>query len=117
MASADHDVSDLGQPKLKDYALELVEPGATVAQTLSLGKPTPDANRDIAIDFIALRSQLKLTPGQYTVRVVARGPGGEARTGASAPFVLSILAPAAPGQPQPRKSSALKPTPSSSSSP
>lgn len=117
LASPDHDVSDLGQPKLKDYAVEFVEPGSTVSQTLSLGKPQPDANRDITVDFAGLRSQLKVAPGQYTVRVVARGPGGEARSQPSAPFNLAILPPAAPGLPQPRKSSAQSQGPTSSASP
>jgi hypothetical protein len=114
--SPSHDAMDLGVPVLAEYVLEfLEETGATPMQSLPIAKPTP-VNNEITVNLTALRPQLKLKPGPYVLRVAARGPGGEARSNSSVPFVLKVLPPTAPGPASFRILSALNQTPTSSGS-
>jgi hypothetical protein len=75
-ASADHDTT------VTSYLLEVfpsgadVNTGSPIAST-DLGKPAPDANRDITVDETAFFNAL--SPGSYLVTVVAIAPGGRAK--------------------------------------
>jgi len=63
--SADHDAVDpaTGAPLVQSYSMQLFVSGTTVAvQTLYLGKPTPEADGMIRLDFVSLLST-PLTPG------------------------------------------------------
>jgi hypothetical protein len=82
-ASVDHDTD------VTSYLLEVFANGAdpNTAQALastSMGKPTPDANREIDVNETSFLSAL--APGTYLVTVSAIGPGGQAR---SAPFTFT----------------------------
>ena len=80
-ASADHDDG------VDSYLLEVFASGAdpdTASPVASsdLGKPTPDANREISVDRSAFFTAL--APGNYIATVKAIGPGGTARSTAAA---------------------------------
>ena len=76
-ASIDHDDS------VTSYVLEVFASGADpqttspVAST-SLGKPTPDTNREISVDRASFFAAL--APGNYIATVKAIGPDGTARS-------------------------------------
>src|SRR6476659_5737086 len=76
--SADHTVvaSD-GTPLLSQYSVSVYLAGqSTAIQTLNLGKPSPDADGKIRVEFLS-KLTVSLTPGQlYETRVSASGPGG-----------------------------------------
>jgi hypothetical protein len=76
-ASADHDTN------VTSYRLDVFASGAdpTTAQpisSMSLGKPTPDANQEIAVSEASFFTPL--SPGDYLATVTAIGPDGEARS-------------------------------------
>jgi hypothetical protein len=76
-ASTEHDTG------VDSYLLEVFAGGAdpeTASPIASsdLGKPTPDANREISVDRSSFFSALP--PGNYTATVKAIGPGGSARS-------------------------------------
>ena len=76
-ASADHDDG------VDSYLLEIFASGAdpdTASPVASsdLGKPTPDASREISVDRSAFFAAL--APGNYIATVKAIGPGGTARS-------------------------------------
>ena len=77
-ASPDHDEegSD-GTPVVSSYSLSIHTIGSTVPfTTADLGKPAPDANGVIRVDFLPLLSVVP-TPGvTFEARVTAVGPGG-----------------------------------------
>ncbi len=82
-ASVDHDTD------VTSYLLEVFPNGAdpNTAQALSsinMGKPTPDANREIDVNETSFL--IALAPGTYVVTVSAVGPDGQAR---SAPFTFT----------------------------
>jgi hypothetical protein len=75
-ASADHDTI------VTSYLLEVFASGADVntaspIASKDLGKPAPDANRDITVDETAFFNTL--APGSYSVTVSAVAPEGSAR--------------------------------------
>jgi hypothetical protein len=76
-ASPDHDTLVTG------YLLEVFESGADVEVSSpiaseDLGKPAPDANRDIAVDATAFVTSIP--QGNYSVTVAAIGDGGRTRS-------------------------------------
>jgi hypothetical protein len=76
--SPDHSVLDAnGVALVTNYSLQVfVAGGTTAAQTVSLGKPAPDPDGMIRLDFVALLPT-PLTPGVvYEALVEAVGPGG-----------------------------------------
>jgi hypothetical protein len=82
-ASTDHD------DNVTSYLLEVFASGAdpetaTPVASSDLGKPTPDANREISVDRSAFFSAL--APGSYIATVKAIGPDGSGR---SAPVAFS----------------------------
>jgi hypothetical protein len=95
-ASADHNTqTSTGTPFVSSYSLSLYPQGSSVAfATVSLGKPTPDANNLIRVDFLPLLPSLP-TPGlNFEARVAAVGPGGTTASAVSNSF--SFTAPCAP---------------------
>ena len=76
-ASADHETM------VTSYSLEVFASGADVntsspIASTDLGKPTPDANRDITVDETSFFNAL--SPGSYLVTVSAIGNGGGGRS-------------------------------------
>jgi hypothetical protein len=76
-ASIDHD------EHVTSYLLEVFASGAdpetaTPLASSDLGKPTPDANREISVDRSSFFAAL--TPGNYIATVTAIGPEARART-------------------------------------
>jgi Putative binding domain, N-terminal len=83
--SADHNsVETDGTPIVSTYSLRLfVAGGVTPVETVDLGKPAPDPDGFIRVDFVALLVTPP-TPGiLYEVTVSAVGPGGSADSGRS----------------------------------
>jgi hypothetical protein len=95
--SPDHDTIAHGQPVVERYELSIAPQAGGQATTLNLSKPRPTAQGVIEFDVNA--TVLALPPGTYIGRVNAIGSGGTTASAASAPFVLTIPAPGAPGQP------------------
>jgi hypothetical protein len=84
VASSDQNaISSNGAPIVTSYQLDFYLIGAAYPfQTLSLGKPTPDGNGNITVNFANLLGSALPLPGTvYDATVVAIGPGG---SGASA---------------------------------
>ena len=81
-ASSDHDAvaADGITPLVSSYELEFYLSGATQPfQTLSLGKPTPDVQGTITVNFATLMGAALPSPGiVYVATVSAIGPGGAA---------------------------------------
>lgn len=78
--SPDHSALDAGGTAIvASYSLPIfVAGGATAVQTVSLGKPAPDPDGMIRVDFVSLLTS-PLTPGVvYEMIVSAVGPGGSA---------------------------------------
>jgi hypothetical protein len=76
-ASADHDLN------VTSYRFDVFASGANPASatpitTANLGKPTPDANREIRVDETTVIGAL--TAGNYLATVTAIGPGGQTRS-------------------------------------
>jgi hypothetical protein len=96
-ASPDHSTVSDGFALVDGYILKVYPNGGTTAvQTVSLGKPSPDAAGLIRIAFPAsLRSAL--TPGVvYESRVAATGPGGSTESTDSNAFTISAPTVCAP---------------------
>jgi hypothetical protein len=89
--SADHNALDSsGAPLVNYYLLAIYSVGGTTAvQTINLGKPAPDSDGKIRIDFTALVSSLPAAGVAYEARVSAIGWGGAAASGVSNQFSFS----------------------------
>lgn len=76
--STDHGAVDTGGAALvQSYTLDIFRAGATQAlQTVALGKPTPESDGMIRMDFVSLLSTPLLGGVTYEARVSAVGPGG-----------------------------------------
>jgi hypothetical protein len=81
--SVDHDVVETdGTAVVSSYSLQFfVAGGVTPVETVDLGKPAPDSDGFIRVDFVALLTTPPAAGTLYEVIVSAVGPGG---TGASA---------------------------------
>lgn len=98
-ASADHNATMAdGTVLVTRYELVIVKTGAapTTVATLDLGKPTPDAANAITLSNVPLPAAL--TPGDYTGRLTAIGPGGRSPDAVTSPFSVP-RPPAAPTAP------------------
>jgi BACON domain-containing protein len=95
--SADHNATDptTGAALVTNYTLQVFVAGGTIAvSTANLGKPAPEADGMIRLDYVALLTTA-LTPGViYESVVSAVGPGGSAASARSNTFAFS--APCAP---------------------
>jgi hypothetical protein len=95
-------IDDGGAPVVDRYAMDIFVAGDTTAvETLDLGKPAPDLDGYIRVDFGSLLS-VPLTPGiSYEATVAAIGPGGTTASvrsntfGVSSPCSFSITPPTA----------------------
>jgi len=93
--SPDHDAVDPnGVAIVSRYALDVFLSGGTSAiQSADLGKPDPETDGMIRVDFISLLSSV-LTPGvTYEAVVSAVGPGGAAASERSNTFAFSLPCP------------------------
>jgi hypothetical protein len=90
--STDHNAVDsaTGAALVQRYSLQMFLAGGTTAlQTVDLGKPTPEADGMIRVDFVALLGT-PLTPGVIYESVVSSvGPGGSAASARSNTFSFS----------------------------
>jgi hypothetical protein len=97
--SADHSaVSTDGVAVVQRYDLTIYPAGAaTVLYTANLGKPSPDTDGKIRVDFSPLLPVWPLPNGTYEARVGAIGPGGQGQSAASNQFAfqscVSIVSP------------------------
>jgi len=79
--STDHNATDptSGAPLVTNYALDVfVAGGSTPVSTANLGKPAPDVDGMIRLDFIALLTTPLSNGVVYESVVKAVGPGGTA---------------------------------------
>jgi len=88
VASADDSATAAdGTPLVTSYQLDFYLIGAAQPfQTLSLGKPTPDASRTITVDFTSLLGSALPFGTVYDATVVAIGPGGSSSSTVSNTF-------------------------------
>lgn len=93
-ASGDHDTVVSGLAAIERYELAVMVGSATGAMAFSkdLGKPNPNAQREIAVTIPEFAT---MASGSYVATVSAIGPGGVARSAPSNPF-SRINQPAAP---------------------
>ena len=91
--STDHNAVDTatGVALVQNYSLQLfLAGGAAPLQTVTLGKPAPQGDGMIRVDFVALLPTA-LTPGLiYEVVITAVGPGGSSASGRSNTFGFSL---------------------------
>ena len=80
-----------GTAIVREYLLSVYAAGQTTAiQTLNIGKPSPDADGKIRVEFLS-KLTVALTPGlMYEARVVASGPGGTAVSAVSNQFQAAV---------------------------
>jgi hypothetical protein len=75
--SADHNATSDGVSVVTSYELQVFVVGTSVAtRSVNLGKPGPEADGFIRLDFLALLSSPLAPAVQYQARVAAIGPGG-----------------------------------------
>ena len=81
--------STTGVPIVQSYSLQIfLAGGATPVQTVSLGKPSPESDGMIRVNFLSLLSP-PLTPGViYEAQVAAVGPGGRSASARSNTFAF-----------------------------
>ena len=102
-ASADHAAMSQSTPSvplLSSYAIEIYASTGTLVKSTDVGKPAPVSGK-ILIDLMPIRQTVPLGTG-YTIKAVAKGPGGATSSAASVPFDWTIPAPRAPGVPVPK---------------
>jgi hypothetical protein len=74
--SPDHDATSDGVPVVTSYQLQIFQAGGSLVQSADLGKPAPESDGLIRMDFVS-RLSTPLAGGQlYEARVAAVGPGG-----------------------------------------
>ena len=91
--SADHNAIDPdGTILVTSYSLQVVLAGTTtVVQTVNLGKPTPETDGMIRLDFVALLPAA-LVPGVgYEALLTALGPGGSSAASRSNGFSFTPI--------------------------
>jgi hypothetical protein len=90
--SADHNAVDgTGNALVDRYAMDIfLAGGATPVESVDLGKPQPETDGYIRVNFLPLLT-VPLTPGvSYEAIVSAVGPGGSAASNRSNTFGLSV---------------------------
>jgi hypothetical protein len=90
-ASIDHSsVGQSGAPIVDRYWLSIYPAGSSVAAaTVDIGKPNPDGNGIIRVDFLPLLPGVPAPNVTYEARVTAIGPGGQGDSQASNHFSFS----------------------------
>ena len=91
--STDHNAVDVdGAAIVTNYSLQLFAAGgATALQTVSLGKPAPDTDGMIRVDFVSLLPSPLTVGVSYEVMVSAVGPGGSGDSARSNAFSLTAI--------------------------
>jgi Viral BACON domain/Putative binding domain, N-terminal len=89
--STDHDAVDAsGSPLVTQYSLSFFTVGGTTALlTVDLGKPSPDPDGMIRVNFRSLLSSLPASGVTYEARVSSVGPGGVSDSLVSNQFLFS----------------------------
>jgi hypothetical protein len=90
--STDHNALDAttGDALVQSYSLQVFLAGGAMVQTVDLGKPTPEADGLIRLDFVSWLST-PLTPGEiYEAVVAAVGPGGSSASAPSNTFAFGV---------------------------
>src|SRR5262245_30664100 len=90
--SPDHSAVDptSGVALVTNYAMDIyVAGGTTVVQSANLGKPTPETDGKIRVDFVALLATPLTTGVVYESIVKAVGPGGTGSSTRSNTFSFS----------------------------
>ena len=89
--SPDHStVTSGGTAVVQGYSLALYVSGAsTPTQTVNLGKPAPDPDGKIRVNFVNLLATPLGAGVTYEARVSAVGPGGSGESTVSNPFAFS----------------------------
>ena len=92
--SADHDATAGGVAVLTSYELQIVaaDTGQTV-RSISLGKPSPQSDGFIRLDFLRLLPAPLAPAIDYQARVAAVGPGGSAASALSNRFSYTPTCP------------------------
>lgn len=94
--SPDHDVQvPIAGDKVNEYVGVLVGDDSTRVEK-SFGKPTPDADGFIYVPMPAIPKHVS-----FQAQILTKGPGGEAFSGVSQPFVV-VGRPASTASPSPR---------------
>jgi hypothetical protein len=89
-ANPDHATVAQGANIVSGYELVVTPATGPALPPLDLNKPAP-VGGNISVDITAFVNGL--TAGTYTAAVRAIGPGGQAVSSASAPFILAVPAP------------------------
>ena len=88
--SPDHSATSGSQPKVTRYDLELyVIDGTTPVQVINLGKPAPQGDGKIRVNFTTLLNPWPAAGTVYEARVAAVGPEGVGRSTESNTFAFS----------------------------
>ncbi|HET7620079.1 MAG TPA: BACON domain-containing protein, partial [Vicinamibacterales bacterium] len=89
--STDHNTVVDGVAVVDGYRLDIYVSGSsTTVERVELGKPSPESDGQIRVNFLSLLST-PLTAGvTYEARIVAHGPGGETASGLTNTFSFSI---------------------------
>jgi Putative binding domain, N-terminal/Viral BACON domain len=85
--SPDHDATSQGVAIVTSYEFQVFQVGSSqMTRSVNLGKPTPETDGFIRVNFLALLSTPLAAGVQYQARVAAVGPGGVAASGLSNVF-------------------------------
>ncbi len=100
--SADHSRSVNGVAVVTRYTLRFYAVGSTTQlHSIDLGKPAPQSDGKIRVDFTAKLGTWPADGVVYEARVVAIGPGGSTPSTLSNRFVFPAAAPPSPPSPPP----------------
>jgi hypothetical protein len=88
--SADHNQISNGTAVVSSYQMQIFNAGTTqLVQTVNLGKPSPQTDGKIRVDFVILLTSPLATGVHYAARVAAVGPGGSTASELSNTFTYS----------------------------
>ena len=94
--SSDHDAVDstTGAAIVQSYFLEIFLAGdVTAVRSVNLGKPSPQADGMIRLDFLSLLATPLATGVIYEAQVAAVGPGGSSASARSNTFAFGMACP------------------------
>jgi hypothetical protein len=85
--SADHNATSGGVPVLTSYEFQVFVVGSSqMTRSVNLGKPAPETDGFIRVDFLSLLSTPLAPNVQYQARVASIGPGGASASAFSNEF-------------------------------
>ncbi|CAN5882725.1 hypothetical protein BH24ACI4_BH24ACI4_21910 [soil metagenome] len=89
--SSDHSRQSGGVDMVSSYQMRIYAVGGTQPiRTVDLGKPAPQSDGRIRIDFVSRLSSPLPAGVQYEARVAAVGPGGSGLSASSNPFSYTV---------------------------